>query len=74
VSDGDLFVVAADEYFADDEPQDPLAFFVVELVEAVVEAGEEAFEVLGELEVGLVVDQLRVERVELCTDGGFALA
>ena len=42
MSDGDRVVVTTDEYFADDEPQDPLAFFVAELVEAVGEAGEEA--------------------------------
>ena len=46
----------------------------LELVEAVAEAGEEPFEGVGELEVGLGVVQLGVERVELGLEGGLALA
>ena len=55
-------VVAADQDFADDEPQDALLFGDVELVQAVGEAAEEPFEGVGELEVGLGVVQLGVER------------
>ena len=49
VSDRDGVVVAADEYFADDEPQDALLFFEGQLVEAVVEAGEEPSRVSASL-------------------------
>jgi len=55
VADGDLVVAAADEYFAHDEPQDPLLFVEAEPVESVGEAAEEDFEGVGELEVGLGV-------------------
>src|SRR5215208_504798 len=74
VADGDLFVVAADEHFADDEPQDALLFLDVQLVEPVGEAAEEAFERVGELEVGLGVVELCLERVELGAQRGLALA
>ena len=37
----------------------------------VVELGEEAFEVGGELEVGLAVGELGVERVDLVAQVGF---
>src|SRR5918999_4951064 len=74
VSDGDRVVITTDEYFADDEPQDPLAFFVAELVEAVGEAGGGAFEGVGELEVGLGVVQVCLERVELGAQCALALA
>ena len=65
VADRDGVVVAADQDFADDEPQDALLVGDVELVQAVGEAVEEPFEGVGELEVGLGVVQLGVERVEL---------
>ena len=65
VSDGDGVVVASDQDFADDEPQDALLAGDVELVQAVGEAAEEPFEGVGELEVGLGVVQLGVEAVEL---------
>ena len=65
MADGDRVVVAADQDFADDEPQDALLFVEGQLVQAVVEAAEEAFEGVGELEVGLGVVELGVERVEL---------
>jgi uncharacterized protein (DUF362 family) len=55
VADGDGVVVAADEYFAHDEAQDALLFLEGQLVEPVAEAAEEAFERLGEFEVGLGV-------------------
>jgi hypothetical protein len=74
VADGDRVVVADDEDFADDEPQDSLLLGDVELVETVGEAAEEAFEGVGELEVGLGVVQLGVERVELGAQGALALA
>ena len=74
VSDGDLVVVAADQDFADDEPQDPLLVVEGQLVEAVAEAGEEALQGVGELEVGLGVVQVRIERVELGLERALALA
>ena len=74
VSDRDLFVIAADQDFADDEPQDPLLVVEGQLVEAVAEAGEEALQGVGELEVGLGVVQVRIERVELGLERALALA
>jgi hypothetical protein len=74
VADRDRVVLAADEDFADDESQDALAFLGGELVEAVGEAGEEALEGVGELEVGLGVVQLGLERVELGAQRALALA
>ncbi len=38
----------------------------------VLQAGEEAFEVLGELEVGLAVNELGGQGVELAAEAGFA--
>ena len=73
VADRDLVVVAADQYFADDEPQDAL-LSCGSVVEPVGEAAEEALEGVGELEVGLGVVELGVERVELCAQGGLPLA
>ena len=72
--DRDRVVVAADEHFADDEPQDALLGGDVELVQLVGEAAEESIEGVGELEVGLGVVQLGVERVELGAERGLALA
>src|SRR5215216_1603675 len=43
VADRDLVVVAADQDFADDEPQDALLLVERELVQAVAESGEEPF-------------------------------
>ena len=65
MADRDRVVVAADQDFADDEPQDALLFAGVELVESVVESAEEPFERVGEFEVGGGVVELGVERVEL---------
>src|SRR6266567_56541 len=72
VADRDLVVVAADQNFADDEPEDPLLFVEGELVQAVVEAAEESFEGVGEFEVGLGVVEFCVERVELGAERGLA--
>jgi hypothetical protein len=72
VVDGDA--VVADAHFADDEAQHALALLDGQAVGVLAELGEEAFEVLGELEIGLGVVQLGVERVELGGDGGLALA
>src|ERR1019366_1343627 len=74
VADGDRVVVAADQDFADDEPQDALLFVEGQLVQAVVEATEEPFEGVSEFEVGLGVVKLGVERVELRLERGLALA
>jgi hypothetical protein len=74
VSDRDRVVVAADQDFAHDEPQDALLFCERELVEPVGETVEEAFEGVGELEVGFGVVQLGVEAVELGLQCGLTLA
>jgi hypothetical protein len=70
----DCDVVIADEDFADDEPLDLLALLDGEFCGVGGEAGAEAFERLGELEVGLGVVQLGVERVELGPQGCLACA
>lgn len=59
MADRDRVVVAADQDFADDEPQDALLVGDADLVQFVAESGEEAFEGVGELEVGLGVVQFR---------------
>jgi hypothetical protein len=74
VADGDRILVAADQHFAHDEPQDALLFLDAELVEPVGEAAEEAIERVGEFEVGLGVVKLCVERVELGAERGVPLA
>ncbi|MGB0091380.1 MAG: hypothetical protein WBP81_02420, partial [Solirubrobacteraceae bacterium] len=74
MADRDVVVLAADQDFADDEPQDALLSGDVELVQAVGEAAEEAFEGVGELEVGGGVVQLGVEAVELGLERALALA
>ena len=73
MADGDVSI-AADEHLADDETQHALALVDIERVGCFGEPGEESFEVLSELEVGLGVVQLGVECVELGGEGGFALA
>ena len=70
MSDRDRVVVSSDQHFADDEPQNALLFGGVELVQAVVEAAEEPFEGVGELEVGGGVLQFGVERGELGAQRG----
>ncbi len=72
MADGD--VVLADQDLADDEPDDLLALLDGQVLAVVGEAGAEAVERLGELEVGLGVVQLGVERVQLRLENGFALA
>ena len=74
MTDGDIVLLAADEDFAHDEAQDALLLVHGQLVEAVGEAGEEAFERLGELEVGLGVVQFGFEGAELRGERGLALA
>jgi hypothetical protein len=72
VADDDA--VGSDEDFADDGAQHTLAVLDAGVVGAFAQPGEEAVEVLGEFEVGVVVDELGVERVDLSADGGFAFA
>ena len=64
VADGDLLI--ADEYFADEQTHDLLALLDREPLGVDVEAGAEAVERLGELEVSLGVVQLVLKRVQLC--------
>jgi hypothetical protein len=73
VADRHVVVIAADQDLADDEPQDALLSGGVELVQAIGEAAEEPFEGV-ELEVGLGVVELGVERVELGAEGALTLA
>ena len=61
VTDRDL--VFADQHLADDEPDDLLALLDGQALSVRAEPRAEAFERLGELEVGLGVVQLGVERV-----------
>ena len=70
----DRDVVFADQDLADDEPDDLLALLDGQVLGVGGEAGAEAVERLGELEVGLGVVQLGVERVELRLKGGLAFA
>ncbi len=61
VPDGDL--LGADEDVLDEQSQDPLAFCDGGGGGVGAELGEEAFEVVGELEVGVAVGELGVEGV-----------
>lgn len=70
----DRDVVFADEDLAHDEPDDLLALPDGEVFGRGGEPGAEAFERLGELEVGLSVVQFGVERVQLGLQGGLAFA
>ncbi|ROO59796.1 hypothetical protein EDC02_1633 [Micromonospora sp. Llam0] len=63
MSDGDL--LGSDEDVLDEQSQDVLAFFDFGSVGPVAELGEEAFEVVGEFEVGVAVGGLGVEGVDL---------
>src|ERR1035441_2645976 len=63
VPDGDL--PGADEDVLDEQPQHPLAFSDGGGVGVAVQLGEEAFQVVGELEVGLAVGCLCIESVDL---------
>src|ERR1039458_2628247 len=63
VPDGDL--LRADEDVFDQQPQYPLAFFNVSGGGRAAQLGEEAPEVVGELEVGVAVGCLGVEGIDL---------
>jgi len=68
--DGDF--VGADEDVFDEQPQNPSAFGDACSGDLVTQAGEEVFEVVGELEVDLPVGELRVEGVELVVQARLA--
>jgi len=70
VPDGDL--LGSDEDVLDEQAQDTLAFEHVGGVGGGAQAGEEAFQVVGELEVDLPVGELAVQGVDLGAEGGFA--
>ena len=70
----DRDVVFADQDLADDEPDDLLALLDGQVLAVAGDARAEAVERLGELEVGLGVVQLGVERVELRLQRGLAFA
>jgi hypothetical protein len=72
VANGD--VVVAQEDLAHDEPHDLLALLDRELVGVRRQARAERVERFGELEVGLCVVQLGVERVQLGTERRLASA
>ena len=61
----DDHTVGADEDLLDQQPQHPLTLGDRGGRGAVAQPAEEALQVLGELEGGLLVDQLGLERVEL---------
>src|SRR5438128_1505880 len=63
VPDGDL--LRSDEDVLDEQPQDALAVFDGGGGGVAAQLGEEAFQVIGEFEVGVPVGGLGVERVEL---------
>src|SRR5215204_2916243 len=69
VADGDL--VWADEDVFDQQPQHPLAFDDGRSGGLCAEAGEELFEVVGELEVDLAVGELGVEGGDLVAEARF---
>ena len=68
----DRDVVFADQHLADDEPDDLLALVDGQALGVGGEPRAEAFERFGELEVGLGVVQVGVERVQLGLHGGLA--
>jgi hypothetical protein len=70
----DRDVVFADQHLTDDESDELLPLLDGQLLGVGREAGAEAFERLGELEVGLGVVQLGVQRVQLGLQGGLAFA
>jgi hypothetical protein len=61
----DCDVIFADEDFADDEPDELLALLDGQDLGVRAEPLAEAFEGVGELEVGFGVVQLGVDRVQL---------
>jgi hypothetical protein len=72
VADRDL--VFADQDFADEQPDDLLALLDGQILGVGSEPRAEAFECLGELEVGLGVVQLGVKGIQLGLQGRLALA
>ena len=68
VSDGDL--LGSDEDVFDKQPQDPLTFLNGGELDLGVQLAEEAFEIGGEVEVGLTVGELVVERLDLVAQVG----
>src|SRR5258708_39709650 len=70
VPDGDF--LRADEDVLDEEPQDALAVFDGGGGGAAAQLGEKAFQVIGELEVGVTVGELGVERVDLAAQARLA--
>ncbi len=72
VPDGDL--LWADEDVFDQQAQYPLAFFDGGGGGVAAQLGEEALQVICELEVGIAVGCLRVEGVDLSTEAGLACA
>ncbi|MFG2563715.1 hypothetical protein, partial [Streptomyces sp. NPDC048496] len=72
VPDGDL--LGADEDVLDEEPQDALAFGDLGCPSVLAELGEESFEVVGELEVGVAVGELGFQRVELAAQVALSCA
>ena len=70
VADGDL--LGSDEDVLDEQPQDPLPLVDAGGGRVAAQLGEEAFQVIGELEVGVAVGGLGVQRVELAAQAGLA--
>ena len=70
--DGDL--LGSDEGVLDEQAQHALAFGDGGGVRAVPQAGQEAFEVVGEFELDLAVGELGVQGVDLGAQAGFAAA
>ena len=70
VPDGDLFW--ADEDVLDEQPHDALAFVDVAGGGGGAQAGQEGVQVVGELEVGLLVGGLGVQGLQLAAQAGFA--
>jgi hypothetical protein len=68
VPDGDL--LRADEDVLDEQPQDALAVFDGGGGGVAAQLGEEAFQVIGELEIGVPVGGLGVEGVDLGVQAG----
>jgi hypothetical protein len=70
VADDDA--LRADEDVFDEQAQHALLLVHGGSGGVAAEVGEEAFEVLGELEVGLAVNELGGQGVELAAEAGFA--
>ena len=70
VPDGDL--LGADEDVLDEQPQHALAVVDGGGGGVAAQLGEEAFQVVGELEVGVAVGGLGVEGVDLAAQAGLA--